>query len=214
MSKLNNIENTGSDKGNLQSRKETVVKSARKYFTSVALTVAAVLTILFTSTGTAQAQNDRCYYERDGSIIKIYCPIDNDSGYYYNQINGRWVRTHYYKGASTNILYQQDLASGTWYALDKATRVLYLQTPSGWVNAIDYLRALLANYQNTVAANSRAGSSNPLIDAIRNIKNSSGMTEAEKQRAYDLILSAQRTQSKMAEDWSRPPCYFSYNGCR
>ncbi len=136
MNKLNNIENSGNVNHNSQSKRETVTKRARKYVMSVAF-AAAILTVLFTSASTAQAQNGKCFYNSNAAATatSATCPINNDSGYYYQKTNRGWQPVSYYKGASTNILYVYAYALRRWGAIAMPKGVVYIQTTSGWTPA-------------------------------------------------------------------------------
>ncbi len=140
MNKIDNIENSGNFKGSLQSSTENIMKRARKYAMSLGF-VAAILTVLFSGADVAQAQTDNCIYR---SNVEATCPIDNDSGYYYEKINGRWQPISYYKGASTNTLYVYLYAQRLWGALDKNSPVVYIRTNSGWMDILEYEKAVEA----------------------------------------------------------------------
>jgi len=152
MKKINNIENTGNVKNILQSRKETVMKRERRYVMSVAFAAVAIFTVLLSGAGTAQAQNVKCYYNDAGVQAVPYtrtsatCPINNDSGYYYQKTNRGWQLVSYYKGASTNILYVYAYALRRWGAIEMTKGVVYIRTTSGWAPA-------------------RGSNSNPLLDS-------------------------------------------------
>ncbi len=141
MKKINNIENTGNVKNILQSRKETVMKRARRYVMSLAFAAVAIFTVLFSGAGTAQAQNVKCYYN-DAGVQAIpptsaTCPINSDSGYYYQRTDRGWQPVSYYKGASTNILYVYAYALRRWGAIKPPKGAVYIWTTSGWTPASD-----------------------------------------------------------------------------
>ena len=137
MNKIDNIENSGNLKDSLQSSTESVMKSARKYAMSLGF-VAAILTVLFSGVDTAQAQSGNCIYN---SNVEATCPIDNDSGYYYQKINNSWQAISYYKGASTNTLYVYLYARRIWGALNQNSPQVYIRTASGWMDLLEYERA-------------------------------------------------------------------------
>ena len=132
MNKQNNIENVESS---LQRKTATVNQGARKYAMSLAF--AAVLTVLFIGAGTAQAQSGTCFYNSNvtASATTADCPIDNDSGYYYQKTNRGWEPVSYYHGASTNILYVYAYALRRWGAMEMTKGAVYIQTASGWTPA-------------------------------------------------------------------------------
>ena len=172
MNKFNNIENTEKVNGSSQSRRESVMKRARKYAMSVAF-AAAVFTVLFVgaTTTAAQAQNSKCFYN---SNVEATCPVDSNSGYYYEKINGRWQNVSYYKRASGNTLYIYLYAQRIWAFFNEANPQAYIQTNSGWMELIEYERAVAAKYG--------AGSTKPIFDMI--IKTSNNLPGKVRQRPW------------------------------
>ncbi len=119
-----------------------MIKRARKYAVSLAF-AAAILTVLFSGAGTAQAQTDNCIYN---SNVEATCPTNNDSGKYYQKINNRWQLVSYYKGASTNTLYVYLYAQRIWGALNETSPQVYIRTASGWMELFDYEKAVAAKF--------------------------------------------------------------------
>ncbi len=159
MNKLYNIETTGNVKGSLHRRRESVMKIARQYAMSIAF-AAAILTVLLSSANTAQAQNGKCFYN---SNVEATCPVDSNSGYYYEKINGRWQNVSYYKRASGNTFYIYLYAQRIWGFFSETNPQAYIQTNSGWMELMEYDKAVAAKYG--------AGSTKPILDMILQTRN-------------------------------------------
>ncbi len=177
-----------------QSARGSVMKRARTFTMSLAF-AAAVLTFLLTGAVTAQAQNN-CYGQYGYFTA---CWANNDSGYIYKQINGRWHYMSYFKGASTNAIYTYDYASRQW------SRPINKRTFNATIKLVVLLDELLARI--ATLPKPPVSSGDPVRDALNNPR----LSDADK---VTLISVTNRAGNIGASIWTAPNCVSSYNGCR
>src|SRR5207245_10263217 len=102
--------------------KKQVFPSAYK---SITFAVWAALLSFLPFSATAHAQKSNCSIGQNGGGYTALFPETNDSGYFYNFVNGGWQRVAYYKRASNNLVYTYLSANQVWFASHRATGEQY-----------------------------------------------------------------------------------------
>ena len=136
--------------------KKQVFPSAYK---SITFAVWAALLSILPFSLTAHAQKSNCSIGQNGGVYTALCPETNDSGYFYNFVNGGWQRVAYYKGASTNLVYTYLSAYQVWFATNRATGEQYINTSTGWMTVHEF-QALVSLSELARVANTAPNSVN------------------------------------------------------
>jgi hypothetical protein len=152
-----------------QGARGSMMKRARTFTMSLAF-AAAVLTFLLTGAVTAQAQNN-C--SRTYGYYAV-CWANNDSGYIYQQINGRWHYTQYFEGASTNVIYSYVYATRQWTRNNKSEF-------NGLIKLVVLTDQLMAHNANLPKPHSTKKSQDDkrIRDMVTEMQVRQGMTQSE-----------------------------------